>query len=180
MIDEPGWAIVLEAMYEGQKKQIRGQKDPHDETSVTERELADQLEEISRGDMRLIEEYLETCGLIRETNRVQGIYELTPLGFRVAHERKMQERQDEREDARVNKQEEQENRRAKRQQSINIAVAALTLGLMSVTVIDSFVRAAVGAQSIDLAYGVVFGGIVLVVLFAFGFYKQYKPLAIPK
>lgn len=85
-----------------------------------------------------------------------------------------------REQAMLNREEQREEQRTRQQHSVNRAVAYLTLGLMTVTVLDSAVRAFVGRGDFLPAFYTVIAGGVLVLLFAavlghFGLLSPYSP-----
>jgi F0F1-type ATP synthase assembly protein I len=173
MDQEPNWANVLETLYESQLKEIKSRDDPHDTTAVSRDELDGELD-LTLHEIKESLDYMETAGLLQLTDTVHDIYVLTPKGFQVAHERRMQKRRDDREDQRLERQQEfEENRvdhqearedeRAKRQHEVNRAVAFLTLGLMTVTVIGATIRIFVAQQSYTAAYSTIIVGLILIV-----------------
>ncbi|WP_139171272.1 hypothetical protein [Natronorubrum texcoconense] len=88
--------------------------------------------------------------------RIRGTHiGLTERGFLVAHQRQMQEQQQNREDE-----------RSDRQDSINYIIGLLTFGLLSITVLDSAAYVFVNQGSYLSAYLTVGGGIILVALIA--------------
>ena len=116
-------------------------------------------------------------GIPEQARRKGTHFGLTKMGFSVMHQRRMQERRDKREDQRIERQEENENQRAERQHEVNRAIAFLTLGLMTIAVIDSAVRAFVGASVYDKAFQAVYASIVF--LFAFIIILNYFGLLSP-
>lgn len=157
MTDESDWTIVLQTIYE---KDIWWQKD----TDIDEDHPVVKLVDMSPETVQNSLAYLSQTQLIgsvkagmeadvsrpgkegempiADRDRRTGLYiGLTSRGFSVAHDREMRRRRDI-----------QDQRKARQQHDVNLAVAILTIGLISVTVIDSAVRAFVGAGTIIWAY----------------------------
>lgn len=157
MIEEPNWAIVLHTIYE---EDIWWQKD----TEIDEDHPVVQSVDLNSKAVQNSLAYLSQAQLIgsvkagmeadvprpgkegempiADQDRRTGLYiGLTSRGFSVAHDREMRRRRDL-----------QDQQKARQQHDVNLAVAILTLGLISVTVIDSAVGAFVGAGTVTWAY----------------------------
>lgn len=104
-------------------------------------------------------EYLLEVGLLTRGGDQQHV--MSDEGFQVAHERWIQEQ----EDQRIREQEENENKRARRQHEVNRAIAFLSLGLLVVTVIDSAIRLFVGMESYTNGFRAVGAGLLFVLVF---------------
>ena len=168
MTDEPDWSILLRTLYEDERSRFNrnvetGGSLPRDHILAGETGL---------GYERTNEavQYLRDAGLLETTAKGKR-FKITKKGFEVAHERRMQNRRDRREDQRIRQQEESEDQRAKRQHEVNLAVATLTLGLMLVTVLGSAVRVFVERNEDELALYTVGVGMVTVVRFGLVFYR---------
>lgn len=175
MDDKPDWAIILRYMYDNQESELDASLKGHRRVSVPRTSEIIRELEINQPEARDALVYMLTSDLVT-AEAVGNSLKLTPKGFQVAHERRMQEREKKQEDRRierqqilederVERQEEREDQRAKRQHEINRAVAFLSLGLMVVTTIDSAVRVFVGERSFTVAYAVVLAGLGFVFLF---------------
>lgn len=104
---------------------------------------------------------------IADQDRRTGLYiGLTPRGFSVAHDREMRRQRDK-----------EDQRKARQQHDVNLAVAILTLGLLSLTVVDSAVRAFVGGGSLNWAYASLVIGVIL--LISFGWILYWNELLSP-
>lgn len=161
---QPEWAEILDVLYENQVKKLEMGDDPHEDTQIGIDDLREDLE-MSRIDVKNALEYMSAAGLVTQAGSPSSsAHFLTPKGFEVAHDRWLQRARDEKEDERLESQEENEMQRAEQQHEVNRAIAFLTLGLMTVTVIDSTVRAFVGAGDYYSDFGVVIIGPVLIML----------------
>ncbi len=187
MADEPTWASILELLYQGQQQQIRRKEDAHDNTVICRDELCDELD-LSYPEVDDALTFMEAAGLLKPESSRSANFTLTPQGFKVAHERVLEkdrhsredkrlERQQTFEDRRVGWQEERELQRSKRQHDVNRAVAFLTLGLISITLIDTTVRTFVRMGVFDVAFVIILIG--LFALFAFTLILYYFGLISP-
>jgi len=157
MTDESDWAIVLQTIYE---EDIWWQKDADidgnhpvvQSVDISPKAVQNSLAYLSQtqliGSVKAgMEADVSRPGKesempIADRDRQTGLYiGLTSRGFSVAHDREMRHRRDI-----------QDQQKARQQHDVNLAVAILTLGLISVTVIDSAVQAFVGAETITWAY----------------------------
>lgn len=140
--EEPDWAVLLEALYKNQQKQIQTPEDSDDTTVVSREQLSDELS-LSPSAIKDAEEYMQTIGLLERTELGTRIdRRLTSQGFKVAHDRVM----------------------ASQQIDTNRAVAILTLGLVAVAVVDSMVRFSVGIGAFGLAGMSTLAGVGLLVM----------------
>jgi hypothetical protein len=177
MSGERDWAIILRAIYEDD---IWWQKDEEIDENHPVVQAVDM--DVERVQSALA--YLYQVNLIGSTKAGMGAdvprpgkeYEtpladhdkrtglylgLTSRGFSVAHDREIQRRRDE-----------QDLREAKQQHDVNLAVAILSLGLISVTVVDSAVRAFVGAEAIFPASASLAVGVLLLIGFGIILYRN--------
>lgn len=163
MDNEPDWTLILERLYHGEQKQIQKQKDPHDDTIITTDEIYEGYD-LNYTEIDNILEYLDTAGLIQETDKYSDEYVLTPRGFQVIHDRVMMEKKEEYEDKRMEEREKQEDRRIQSQNEVNSAVGYLTLGLLFVTFAHTVVIAMIekGAGVFVLSILLVVESIIIV------------------
>lgn len=177
MNGDPDWAVILRTIYE---EDIWWLKDAEIDEShpvvqaveLTPREVQNALAYLSQaqliGSVKAgMEADIPRPGKegempIADRDRRTGLYiGLTSRGFSVAHDREMRRRRDE-----------QDRREAKQQHDVNLAVAILSLGLIAVTVVDSAVRAFVGAGTIVWAYTSLILGVILFLAFAVVLYRN--------
>lgn len=158
-MDEPNWATVLEWMHDNEISYINPDylgKRIQDDLGLSDDEIEDSLRYLSQSEIIVMGE--------------NGFYyRLSEKGFEVAHDRKMMKHQTKQEDV-----------RSKRQHDVNRGVAFLTLGLMTVTIIDSAVRTFVGMESYWTALSAVGMGMLLTLLFILVLYFSdiLEPLSI--
>jgi len=180
---EPDWAFILGYIYDNQMKEVGASLKNHEQVEVNRHSYIQNKLQMDESEVKDAFEYMLQAGLVDAHSKGSPL-RLTPRGFEVAHERRMQrlqerredrrlERQQEFENKRVERQEKREDRRSKRQHEVNRAVAFLTLGLVAVSVLDSAVRAFVGDGEISAAYSTVLVGLVMlgsfaVILYYFG------------
>jgi hypothetical protein len=162
------WERVLKAMYETEQSFIK-----RDSTHMIpmDHRLFDYLD-LDHTEVVDAVEYLKDAGLIdyvtkSSSDRNQSEYVLTDAGFKVIHDLELVRWKEGIEEARIERELEEEDRRAKRQHRVNRAIAFLTLGLMLVTVIDTAVRATVGVMNNDIGWVLTSIGLIVVGLFAF-------------
>lgn len=139
MDDNPNWAIVLEEMYElgdellldvefleGEKKR----PDDYDTDSQFHRiNILKERTGLSIEEIVSSLRYLYDIGLIQRYEVGSDLDDrvgLSDHGFKIAHQRKMQELQSE-----------EENQRIKSQNQVNTAIGFLTLGILFVTYADT-------------------------------------------
>lgn len=170
MTDESNWSTILQTVYE---EDIWWEKDTEvDEDHPVVQETGMDTETVQSSLAYLSQVQLigtvqagmksdvprpgkESEMPVTSRDRRTGLYlGLTSRGFSVAHDREMRRRRDE-----------QNQREAKQQHDVNLAIALLTLGLISVTVVDSAVQAFVGAGTILWAYSSLSIGVALLIIF---------------
>jgi hypothetical protein len=137
MNEQPDWATVLEWMYSRGRGYIEGPpQDPDDVKGGPVLLLGDatliEATELTNDELDDAVSYLLHTGLIEETTVDPGYthYQMTEKGFRVAHERVMQRREQTLEDE-----------RADRQTDANLAIGWLTVALVVVSAVDAAINA---------------------------------------
>lgn len=130
MGDEPDWMAVLEYLYASGRSNVSGKRGGHGVVRRGDQLIQDV--ELSEEEIDTSVTFLVNSGLLdeEETEHLEPLYVLNPEGFRVVHERKMQRREQIRED-----------NRAGRQRDTNLAVGWLTAALVVVSTIDTAVAA---------------------------------------
>jgi len=157
MTDDPDWSILLQTLYEDERSRFNRNVEtsgslPRDHILAGETGLG--YERTNKA-----VQYLQDAELL-ETAAEGKRFKITRKGFDVAHDRRVQDRRDQRED-----------RRTKRQHEVNRAIAFLTLGVMGVTVLDSAVRVFLGRNSYILALVIIGVGIAITIAFGIVLYK---------
>lgn len=158
--EQPDWAVVLEALYEGQYSKVDFSRDPHTPELTTYKEIAEQTP-LDPSEVKDAMRYMANAGLIHSPtpgDRVEDII-IKPKGFEVAHQRRLLRYREERESSRIEQQENNEDQRAERQNQINKLIGFLTFGLLAVTFFDTAVSA-VGTDA--AAVLLIFEGIVII------------------
>lgn len=171
MDSEPDWAIVLETIYvedivwEADREvdsnhPVVASIDAEPETVNESLAFLSQAGLIGRVQVGLKADISRpgkegVIGITGTAERKGTHIGLTERGFLVAHQRQMQYEQQNRED-----------RRAERQDTINYLIGLLTFGLVSVTILDSAANVFVSQESVIGAYLTVAGGVIIVALIA--------------
>ena len=136
------WSALLRAFYEDETAGIEYPTGGGVERYVAENnQFVRQKTSLTSDEADEAVEYLIEVDLLTRGKNQRWV--MSSEGFQVAHERWIQQQ----EDQRIRKQEANENQRARRQHEVNRAIAFLSLGLLVVTVLDSTTRIFVGMEA---------------------------------
>lgn len=155
------WSALLRAFYEEETAGVEYPTGGNARRYVAEdNQFIQQKTSLTPDEANEAVEYLLEVDLL--TRGTDQRYVMSDEGFQVAHERWIQEQ----EDQRIRKQEVNEDQRAQRQHEVNRAIALLSLGLLVVTVIDSATRVFVGMESYKNGFLAVGSGLLFIIVFA--------------
>jgi hypothetical protein len=154
------WSALLRALYEHETAGIKYPTGGGVTRYVAEdNQFIQQKTSLTPDEANKAVEYLLEVGLLTRGGDQQHV--MSDEGFQVAHQRWIQEQ----EDQRIREQEKNENKRARRQHEVNRAIAFLSLGLLVVTVIDSATRVFVGMESYTKGFLAVGSGLFFILVF---------------
>lgn len=154
------WSALLRAFYEHEKAGVEYPTGGNVTRYVAEdNQFIQQKTSLTPDEANKAIEYLIEVDLLTRGSDQRHV--MSDEGFQVAHQRWIQEQ----EDQRIREQEANENQRARRQHEVNRAIAFLSLGLLVVTVIDSVTRVYVGMESYTNAFLAVGTGLLFIIVF---------------
>lgn len=188
MPSEPTWARVLDALYD---HRMRGEDFDEKGYSKLARShaIAEELGDIEPAEVHAVLRELKRYGLIHDlqSGRESKGFHLTEKGFEVAHEREIQKKRREHEEAlQENRRELQEmmadeaEERGRRQHEVNRAIGFLTLGLLTVSLIQAGVAATSMSSRIEvspgvfLAAGAAVTGVVAIIILRSGMLRPWE------
>lgn len=129
MSETPDWERVILELYENQQRELNVSLGVGGEAEADRHHSLAADMDIERRDLEKAIDFMNAAGLVDARTRGDSFH-ITPKGFEVAHELRMLEHQ-----------EDQEDKRAKRQQKVNMGVGYLTVGLLVVNLFSPMIIA---------------------------------------